>query len=189
MPTYDCTENQFVENIRRLLQARVKFTVNRMVAQRDDGRYSLGHLPDGEFEKYQLIARRANQRSTVYAKKHFLDELRRRIRSEGEILHSLSSRSRPILSIPYFKVTYTFTVWAETYRFEFDALFTPEIRLEKLVMDPTSPRGKVVSVRRPSRSKPSLVYVMRFQMPQEESLKIPLPPSVILFDVRHVYRY
>jgi len=187
MPTYDCNENQFVENIRRLLRLRIKFIVNRIVIQHDDGKYSLGHLPEKEFEQYSSISRRAKQRSTVYARKHFFDEVHQKLISEGEILHAITRTSRPNMKIPYYKVTYTFTLWGETYRYEFSVLFKPEIKLEKKTVKKDL-RDRINKSRTKIKNEPILMYILNFIPPKEEVLNIPLPPSVITFDVRRKHR-
>ena len=187
MPTYDCNENQFVENIRRLLRLRVKFIVNRIVSQYDDGKYSLGHLPEKEFERYLLIATRTKQRSTVYAKKHFFDEGHQKLITEGEILHTINRTSRPNMKIPYYKVTYTFTLWGETYRYEFNVLFKPEIKIEKKKIRKAM-RNRIQESGTKIKSEPMLMYILNFIPPKEEALNISLPPSVITFDVTRKYR-
>jgi polyhydroxyalkanoate synthesis regulator protein len=39
MPTYECNEHQFVENIRRLIETSQKFLVNRRISWHDDAKY------------------------------------------------------------------------------------------------------------------------------------------------------
>ena len=51
MPLYECNENQFVENIRRLLEAREKFLVNRKIVLHDDAKYGPATLPEEEFKR------------------------------------------------------------------------------------------------------------------------------------------
>ena len=52
MPLYECNEQQFVENIRRMIESSERFLVNRKINLHDDARYGPATLPDSEFEKY-----------------------------------------------------------------------------------------------------------------------------------------
>ena len=49
MPLYECNEQQFVENIRRMIESSERFLVNRKINLHDDARYGPA-LPDSEFE-------------------------------------------------------------------------------------------------------------------------------------------
>ena len=65
MPLYECNEHQFVENIRRLLESRERFLVNRKITLHDDARYGPATLPDQEFERYSALFTRKSVNSTV----------------------------------------------------------------------------------------------------------------------------
>ena len=191
MPVYECNEHQFFENLRRLIEAKVKFIVNRLIAFYDDGRYGPSHLPDSEFQKYSLIAKRTSQRSTVYASKPFLDDFHRRFYEEGSVLHSARYPHSTNLSIPYLRVEYSFTIWGETYRYEFDVLYEPEIKLERRNIGSFLRYHRNISpalVQKGLEGEPVLVYTLSFKPPKEEMLRINLPPSVIVFDVRRMLR-
>lgn len=193
MPTYDCNEHQFVENLRRVIDSNLRVIVNRMTTQRDDGKYGLSHLPDEEFMKYEVLAYRRHQRATVYAKVPFYDERHRRLYLQNDILHSAMNPHRFRLSIPYVSVEYSFTLWGETYRYEFDVLFEPHIRLDQV----TLPRTIALSLGEASLEpedkqrcklgrKTPLMYVLNFIPPPQRMLDIHLPPSTIVFDVRRL---
>ena len=51
MPTYECNEHQFIENLRRLLDSHIRVILNRAMIQYDDSRYSLSFIPDEVFKK------------------------------------------------------------------------------------------------------------------------------------------
>jgi len=177
LPTYDCNEHQFVENLRRIIESKLRVVVNRMMVQRDDGKYGLSQLPDQEFKKYDVLAYRKHQRATVYAKVPFYDELHKRLYMQDDILHSPKNPNRYHLSIPYINVEYRFTFWGETYRHEFDVLYEPQIRLDR----------KEIALGR-SEKKATLIHVLNFIPPHERMLEMHLPPSAIVFDVRRVSR-
>jgi len=177
MPTYDCNEHQFVENLRRILDSRLRVVVNRMMVQRDDGKYGLSQLPDQEFKKYEVVAYRKQQRATVYAKVPFYDEFHKRLYMQDDILHSPKNPHRYHLSIPYINVEYRFTLWGETYRHEFDVLYEPQIRLDR----------KEIIIGK-SEKKATLIHVLNFVPPPEHMLELHLPPSTIVFDVRRLSR-
>jgi len=184
MPSYECNEHQFVENIRRAIEANAKIIVNRRVIRRDDGRYGLSHLPDREFNKYRAIARRLHQRGTVSASKSFYDDFHHRLYQQDSILHSGRYQNSPHLSIPYVSVEYSFTLWGETYKHEFDVLFEPDIRLERREVRFTETSDYMKA----ERSGLVLVYTLSFTPPDDRMLRIELPSSVIVFDVRRMIR-
>jgi hypothetical protein len=177
MPTYDCNEHQFVENLRRIIDSKLQVVVNRIMTQRDDGKYGLSQLPDQEFKKYDALASRRHQRATVYAKVPFYDDLHKRLYMQEDILHSPKNPNRYHLSIPYISVEYRFTLWGETYRHEFDVLYQPQIRLE---------RREIFTGRAEKRA--TLIHVLNFVPPPEHMWEIHLPPSTIVFDVRRLSR-
>jgi hypothetical protein len=165
-----------------------------MISHYDDGRYGLSHLPNCEFQKYVQIAKRASQRSNSYSLRPFFDDYHHRLYAEDVLLHSArryDMRGRIGLSIPYVKVEYSLAIWGETYRFEFDALYEPEIKLEKRNLDPLiEHHDDLLSNKseKDHRKKSMLVYVLSFNLPDEKLLCIELPPSVIVFDVRRAIR-
>lgn len=166
-----------MENLRRIIESKLRVVVNRMMMQRDDGKYGLSQLPDQEFKKYDVLAYRKHQRATVYAKVPFYDELHKRLYMQDDILHSPKNPNRYHLSIPYINVEYRFTFWGETYRHEFDVLYEPQIRLDR----------KEIALGR-SEKKATLIHVLNFIPPPERMLEMHLPPSTIVFDVRRVSR-
>lgn len=166
-----------MENLRRIIESKLRVVVNRMMVQRDDGKYGLSQLPDQEFKKYDVLAYRKHQRATVYAKVPFYDELHKRLYMQDDILHSPKNPNRYHLSIPYINVEYRFTFWGETYRHEFDVLYEPQIRLDR----------KEIALGR-SEKKATLIHVLNFIPPPERMLEMHLPPSTIVFDVRRVSR-
>src|SRR3970040_172167 len=131
MPLYECSENHFIENLGRILESHVKVVVNRSLIQHDDSKYGLSFIPDFEFKKYETIAKRTRTKSTVYAAKPFYDNYHKRFHMQEDILHSDKYHFIKSLSIPYYKVEYTFSIWKDTYTHSFDVLFTPGIKLEK----------------------------------------------------------
>jgi hypothetical protein len=176
MPLYECNENQFVENIRRLLEADEKFLVNRKITVHDDARYGPAFLPDEEFKRYSALCARKSVNSTVYAKVPFVDSFHgNRMHYENDNLHAASALMFPRMSIPYYKVEYSVNVWGATYFFAFDALFNPEIVIEKR------------SGRRLGREG-ALVHVLKYNPPEERVLVINLPKEVMVFDVKHMVR-
>ncbi|MGC2425479.1 MAG: hypothetical protein WA421_00465 [Nitrososphaeraceae archaeon] len=58
MPLYECNEQQFVENIRRLIETSEKFLVNRRISLHDDAKYGPATLPNEEFKRYTIICMR-----------------------------------------------------------------------------------------------------------------------------------
>jgi hypothetical protein len=87
MPLYECNENQFVENIRRLMETSERFVVNRKIELRDDAKYGPSILPNQEFGRYTAICTRKSLRSTVFSKVPFIDEFHSRMFDKGQILH------------------------------------------------------------------------------------------------------
>jgi hypothetical protein len=174
MPLYECNEQQFVENIRRLIETSEKFLVNRRIVVYDDGKYGLSILPEEEFRRYAAICIRKSLKSTVFSKVPFVDEFHGRMYDENEILHGSSNLLFPRMSIPYYKVEYSINVWGGTYFFTFDALFEPEIVIEKR-------DGKRLG-------KGTLIHVLKYCQPEERTLTINLPPNVMVFDVKNMIR-
>lgn len=182
MPFYECNENQFVENIRRLLESKQNFVVNRRISIYDDYRYGLATIPDQEFEKYAMICDRKSYKYTVYAKVPFIDDFHGRFYSEGEALHSASSLNFPRMSIPYYKVEYSFNLWGSTYSHMFDALFEPNLVIEK--KDLSARMKKNIQTRKSSM----LVHVLKFDPPDDKMLALNLPKQVIILDVKKMTR-
>lgn len=175
MPLYECNENQFVENIRRLLEAGEKFLVNRRVTVHDDAKYGPATLPDEEFKRYEMLCARKSVNSTVYSKIPFIDSFHgSRMYDAGENLHSATALKFPRMSIPYYKVEYSVNVWGGTYFFTFDVLFDPEVVMERR-------SGRKLG-------KGALVHVLKYNPPQERVLTINLPKEVMVFDVKHMVR-
>jgi hypothetical protein len=176
LPLYECNEHQFVENIRRLLESKEKFLVNRKMTLHDDAKYGLAIMPDSEFKRYETICTRKSVKSTVYAKVPFIDSFHRnRMYDEGENLHSSSTLMFPRMSIPYYRVEYSVNVWGGTYFFAFDALFEPEVVIEKRVGKRFGKGG-------------ALIHILRYNPPEERALAINLPREVMVFDVKHMVR-
>ena len=179
MPFYECNENHFIENLRRILESHVKVVVNRSLIQHDDSKYGLSFIPDFEFKKYETIAKRTRTRSTVYAAKPFYDNYHRRFHMEEDVLHSGKYHTIKSLSIPYYRVEYTFSIWKDTYTHSFDVLFTPQIKLEK--------RG-VPQHAKSNNPNDILIHTLNFLPPDEKSIKLSLPKSVLVFDVKRMTR-
>jgi hypothetical protein len=176
MPVYECTEHQFVENLRKILDTNFKIIVKRSIKLYDDAKHNISRLPDCEFEKFSTVISRKRQRSNAYAKVPFYDEFHRRFYSEDEKVHSARYSRMVTLSIPYFKVEHSYDIWGETFCYNFDALFQPEVRLDsKICGTNKSKRGK-------SRKK-MLVHVLYLNPPHHETCKMELPRSVLLFDI------
>jgi hypothetical protein len=66
-------------------------------------------------------------------------------------------------------------VWGGTYIFMFDALFKPEIVIEKRTGRRLGNSG-------------ALVHVLRYNPPEERVLAINLPKDVMVFDVKQMIR-
>jgi hypothetical protein len=176
LPLYECNEHQFVENIRRLLESKEKFLVNRKMTLHDDAKYGPATMPDYEFKRYEILCTRKSLNSTVYAKVPFIDSFHHnRLYEEGENLHSSSALLFPKLSVPYYRVEYSVNVWGGTYFFPFDALFNPEVVIEKK------------SGKRFGRDG-TLIHVLRYNPPEERVLAINLPKEVMVFDVKQMVR-
>ena len=174
LPLYECNEHQFVENIRRLLESKEKFLVNRKMMLHDDAKYGPAIMPDYEFKRYEMICTRKSVNSTVYAKVPFIDTFHHtRMYDEGENLHSASALLFPRMSVPYYRVEYSVNVWGGTYFFAFDALFNPEVVIEK---------------RSGKRFEGALIHVLRYNPPEERVLAINLPKEVMVFDVKQMVR-
>jgi hypothetical protein len=175
MPLYECNEQQFVENIRRLVETSEKFLVNRRIVLCDDAKYGLSTLPEEEFRRhYRAICTRKSLKSTVYSNVPFIDEFHRRMYDKGENLHGSTNLLFPRMSIPYYKVEYSKNVWGAIYFFTFDALFEPEIRIERR-------SGKKLGMG-------SLIHVLKYNPPDERILTINLPKNVMVFDVKSMIR-
>jgi hypothetical protein len=174
LPLYECNEHQFVENIRRLIEVKEKFLVNRKITWHDDAKFGPATLPEDEFRKYGAIITRRSLKSSVFAKIPFVDDFHGRVYYENENLHSSSSLLFPRLSIPYYKVEYTVNVWGGTYFFAFDALFSPEIVIAKR------------STKKIGNG--SLIHCLKYNPPKEKMLSINLPEDVLVFDVKNMIR-
>jgi hypothetical protein len=174
MPLYECNEYQFVENIRRLIEASEKFLVTRKIVLHDDAKYGPAVLPDSEFKNYTQICVRKSLKSSVLATVPFIDDFHRRIYEEGETLHSSSNLAFPRMSIPYYKVEYSVNIWGGTYFFPFDVLFDPAIVIERR------------NIR--NRSNGTLVHVLRYDPPDERFITINLPDGVMVFDIKNMIR-
>lgn len=182
MPFYECNENQFVENVRRLIESKQSFVVNRRISIYDDYKYGLSTIPDQEFEKYSMVCERKGYKYTAYAKAPFVDDFHGRFYSEGEALHSASSLNFPRISIPYYKIEYSFNLWGSTYSHSFDTLFQPSVVIEKKNL--SARMKKNVQSRRSSM----LIHVLKFDAPDEKMLSLNLPNQVIIFDVKKMSR-
>jgi hypothetical protein len=176
LPLYECNEHQFVENIRRLLESKERFLVNRKMILHDDAKYGPAIMPDHEFKRYEMICTRKSVNSTVYAKVPFIDNFHHnRMYEEGENLQSASALLFPRMSVPYYRVEYSVNVWGGTYFFAFDALFNPEVVIERRT-------GKRFG------KESNLIHVLRYNPPEERVLAINLPKEVMVFDVKHMVR-
>ena len=174
MPLYECNEQQFVENIRRLIETSEKFLVNRRISLHDDAKYGPSTLPNEEFKRYAMICMRKSLKSTVFSKVPFIDDFHGRMYEKCENIHGSSNLLFPRMSIPYYKVEYSINVWGGTYFFTFDALFDPEIIIEKR-------SGKRLGT-------DILVHVLKYNPPDERVLTINLPKEVMVFDVKNMVR-
>ncbi len=179
MPTYECNEHQFVENLRRLIDTNFKIIVKRSIRLHDDAKHTVSKIPDCEFEKFNKVLNRKRAGVNVYAVKPFYDIFHRRFYNEEETVHSARYPRSNTLSLPYFKVEYSFDIWGETYYYSLDALFNPDIRLETRRIRPLGSTGKGKSV---------LVHVLDFKPPHPKTLHLDLPPSILLFDVNQKIR-
>ena len=177
MPSFECNETQFIENISRLLDSENRFVVNRRVIVYDDRRYGPAGLPDEVFLEFSSILTRKSQRSSVYAKTHFLDDYHHKVYFLQDLLHSSSKLKYPILHIPYYKVEYSFRIWGNSYHYSFDVLFQPEISIEqKKIIKKMNPRIEEESA--------MLIHVLQFEPPHEKVLTINLPKRVLVLDFK-----
>jgi len=174
VPLYECNEQQFVENIRRLIETSEKFLVKRRISLHDDARYGSATLPNEEFKRYAIICMRKSLKSTVFSKVPFVDDFHGRMYDKGENIHGSSNLMFPRMSIPYYKVEYSINVWGGTYFFTFDALFDPDIIIEKR------------SIKRLGTD--ILIHVLKYNAPDERVLTINLPKEVMVFDVKNMVR-
>ncbi|MEM2760316.1 MAG: hypothetical protein QXU32_09330 [Nitrososphaerales archaeon] len=170
--------------MRRLLESEQHFIVNRRISMHDDAKYGLSTVPDQEFEKYTMICDRKGFRYTVYARVHFVDDFHGRFYSEGEALHSPNNINYPKISIPYYKVEYSFNLWGSTYFHTFDALFNPNVAIEKKELSSRTRRDAETKMKRATM----LVHVLKFDPPEEKMLTLNLPSKVIIFDVKKMAR-
>ncbi len=175
-----------MENLRRLIESHMKVIVNRTLIQYDDGRYSLSFLPDEEFDKFQSIATRTKIRASAYASKPFLDEYHRTLYVEGDSLSSAKYPHSRRLSIPYVRVEYSFSIWGDLYKYSFDGLFGPEIKISKRKIPKSGQRIRS-GVRKDKEGK-ALIHTLGFILPDSRALELSLPKSVLVFDVRRMLR-
>lgn len=177
MPSFECNETQFIENIRRLLESESKFVVNRRMQVYDDRKYGPAGLPDETFSQFSSILTRNNQRSSVYAKTHFLDDYHHKVYFLQDLLHSSSKMKYPVLHIPYYKVEYSFRIWGNFYHFSFDVLFKPKISIEqKRIIKKMNQKIEEEST--------MLIHVLQFEPPPEKILEINLPKQVLVLDFK-----
>ena len=177
MPSFECNETQFIENISRLLESENRFVVNRRVQIYDDRRYGPASLPDDVFTQFSSILTRKGPRSSVYAKTHFLDDFHQKVYFLQDPLHSSSKMKYPILHMPYYKVEYSFKIWGNVYHFSFDVLFKPKISIEQ---------KKITRKMNPKIEENStmLIHVLQFEPPPERMLAINLPKKVLVLDFK-----
>ena len=177
MPSFECNETQFIENIGRLLDSENRFVVNKRVQIYDDKRYGPAGIPDEVFMQFSSILSRKGQRSSAYAKTHFLDDYHHKVYFLQDLLHSSSKMKYPILHIPYYKVEYSFRIWGNSYHYSFDVLFKPKISIEqKKITKKMNPRIEEEST--------MLIHVLQFEPPQEKMLLINLPKKVLVLDFK-----
>lgn len=177
MPSFECNETQFIENISRLLESENRFIVNRRMQIYDDRRYGPASLPDDVFTQFSPILTRKGPRSSVYAKIHFLDDFHQKVYFLQDLLHSSSKMKYPVLHIPYYKVEYSFKIWGNLYHFSFDVLFKPKISIEqKKITRKMSPKIEENST--------MLIHVLQFEPPPVRILAINLPKKVLVLDFK-----
>tara|TARA_B100002003_G_scaffold74504_1_gene69527 strand:+ start:378 stop:926 length:549 start_codon:yes stop_codon:yes gene_type:complete len=176
MPIYECNENQFIENLRKVIDTNFKIIVKRSIKIYADTKHNISRIPDCEFNKYSRIMHRSKQRGNVYSVKPFYDEFHNRFYINDFRVHSARYSRMITLSIPYFKVEYSFDIWGETYAYNFDVLFNPAVKIERRNIKPITLKGK-------NKSKSALLHVLSFKPPRLETLQIELPQSVLIFDV------
>ncbi len=177
MPSFECNESQFIENISRLLESESRFIVNRRIQLYDDRKYGPANLPDEVFSQFSTVLTRKNQRAPVYAKTHFLDDYHQKVYFVHDLLHSFSKMKYPLLHIPYYKVEYSFRIWGNLYHFSFDVLFKPKISIEQ---------KRITKKMNPQIEEDStiLIHVLRFEPPPEKMLVINLPKKVLVLDYK-----
>ena len=177
MPSFECNETQFIENISRLLESENRFIVNRRMQVYDDRRYGPTSLPDDVFIQFSSILTRKGPRSSVYAKTHFLDDFHQKVYFLQDLLHSSSKMKYPILHMPYYKVEYSFKIWGNLYHFSFDVLFKPKISIEQ---------KKITKKMNPKIEENStmLIHVLQFEPPPDRMLAINLPKKVLVLDFK-----
>jgi hypothetical protein len=177
MPSFECNETQFIENISRLLESENRFVVNRRVQVYDDRRYGPAGLPDEVFVQFSSILTRKSQRSSVYAKTHFFDDYHHKVYFLQDLLHSSSKMKYPVLHIPYYKVEYSFRIFGSSYHYIFDVLLKPKISIEqKKIIKKMDPRIEEEST--------MLIHVIQFELPHEKMLSINLPKKVLILDFK-----
>ncbi len=184
MVVYECNEQQFIENIARLLAADLsrRIVVNRRIELHDDHRYGLAILPEQEFAKYSSICERKGIKKSVYAKVPFIDEFHNRLHDANEVLHSASNLRMPRVSIPYYRVEYSFSLWGNSYIYIFDVLFEPSIRIGKRRIPNGKGKGK------DDKHLEVLIHMLTFNQPDERMLNINLPKEVVVLDVKRMLR-
>ena len=182
MPIYECTENQFIENLRKMIDTNFKIIVKRSIKIHADIKHNISRVPDCEFNKYNRIMRRSKQRANVYSVKPFYDEFHNRFYIDDFKVHSARYSRMITLPIPYFKVEYSFDIWGETYSYNFDVLLNPEIKLETKKIKP-------ITLREKNKSKSVLLHVLSFIPPRPETMRIELPQSVLIFDVNQKIKF
>lgn len=177
MPSFECNETQFIENISRLLESDAKFVVNRRMQIYDDKKYGPAGLPDEVFVQFSSVLARKNHRSSVYAKTHFLDDYHQKVYFLQDLLHSSSKMKYPLLHIPYYKVEYSFRILGNLYHFSFDVLFKSKISIEQ---------KKITGKMNPKIEEDStmLIHVLQFVPPPERMLAINLPEKVLVLDFK-----
>jgi hypothetical protein len=158
-----------------MIESSEKFLINRKINWHDDAKYGPATLPDSEFEKYAILFFRKSLRSTVLSRIPFIDDFHKRMYNQDENLHASSNLRFPRISIPYYRVEYSVNLWGGTYFFAFDALFSPEILMEKR-------KGKHLG------KDGSLIHVLKFDPPHENILNINLPKGVMVFDVKDMIK-
>lgn len=177
MTSFECNETQFIENISRLLDSENRFVVNRRTQIFDDKKYGPAGFPDDVFIQFSSIFTRKSQRTSTYAKVHFLDDYHHKVYFLHDLLHSSSKIKYPVLHIPYCKVEYSFRILGSSYHYSFDVLFRPKISIEQKKIT------KKMNTRIEEGST-MLIHVLQFEPPQEKMLTINLPKKVLILDFK-----
>ena len=177
MPTFECNETQFIENINRLLGSDARFVVNRRMQLYDDRKYGAASFPDEVFDQFTSILTRKNQRSSVYARTHFLDDYHQKVYFMQDLLHSSSRLKFPILHVPYYKVEYSFRIWGNSYHYSFDVLFKPKISIQQKKI--TKKMNQKIE-----EDSTMLIHVLQLEPPPEKMLSINLPKKVLVLDFK-----